>query len=142
MEPKLVFNQKYRVGAWVAEQVEQSIPWCGFYAMGVEIDGEIVAGVVFDAFNGANCTVHIAIARRGRFLLDLFSHVCEYAFNQCKMKRITGMVPASKPKVLAFDLHLGFREEFVMQDAAHDGGPLHILVMRPDDAQRWLQRGK
>lgn len=133
----LIFDQKERVGAWVAEQVEQTAEWGGFYAMGVEKDGEIVAGVVFNNFNGVNATVHIAITYRTRELVELFRHVCRYAFEHCGLKRLTGMVPISKPRVLAFDKHLGFEEEFVMAKAADDGGALVVLVLWPEKC-RWL----
>lgn len=133
----LIFDDKPRVGAWVAEQVEQKASWGSFYAMGIEHEGELVAGVVVNNYNGANATCHIAIARPTRELPELFHHVCLYAFRQCGLKRLTGMVPASKPKVVAFDKHLGFEEEFVMPSAAADGGALVILVMWPDKC-RWL----
>lgn len=136
---RLVFNQPDRVGAWVAEQVDQQDSWGSFYAMGVEWDGDLVAGVVIHLYNGVNATCHIAITRKTKLIVDLFKHVCAYAFVQCKLKRLTGMVPASKPDVLAFDRHLGFEEEFVMQSAAPDGGDLHVLVMWPDNC-RWLPK--
>jgi hypothetical protein len=134
----LVFDQKDRVGEWVARKVDQTASWGSFYAMGIERDGEIVAGIVFNNMNGVNATCHIAIEKAGKAFLELLCHAANYAFNHCKLKRLTGMVPASKPDVLAFDLHLGWQEEFVMQDAAFDGGPLHVLVMRPETC-RWLK---
>jgi RimJ/RimL family protein N-acetyltransferase len=137
MSAVLVFDEPQRIGAWVAAQVEQSASWGDFHAIGAVLDGEVVAGVVFNNYNGVNCTVHIAIVRRGRFLIELFRAVCDYAFRHCGLKRMTGMVPASKPQVLAFDLHLGFEEEFVMREAAFDGGDLPVLVMRPAGC-RWL----
>lgn len=133
----LVFNDKEWVGAWVAAQVEQTASWGSFYAMGVEHNGELVAGIVINNFNGANATCHIAVAKPTRELPALLHHVSRYAFVQCKLKRLTGMVPASKPKVLAFDRHLGFEEEFVMPCAAADGGALVVLVLWPDKC-RWL----
>lgn len=133
----LIIDQKERFGAWVAEQVEQTASWGSFYAMGIELDGEIVAGVVVNNYNGANATCHIAVARPTRELPKLIAAVCDYAFRQCGLKRLTGMVPASKPKVLAFDKHLGFEEEFVMPCAAADGGALVVLVMWPEKC-RWI----
>jgi len=137
----LILNDKHYVAEWVAEQVEQTASWGSFYAMGVEKDGQIVAGVVVNNYNGVNATCHIAIAYRTREILDLFRAVCDYAFRQCGLKRLTGMVPLSKPEVIAFDKHLGFEEEFVMQQAAHDGGALVVLVMWPDKC-RWLGEKK
>jgi len=134
----LVFDNKERVGTWVADQVEQTASWGDFYAMGLEHQGEIIAGVVINNYNSANATCHIAISKPTRELPELFRHVCLYAFRQCGLKRLTGMVPASKPKVLAFDKHLGFEEEFIMPCAAADGGALVVLVLWPDKC-RWLR---
>lgn len=133
----LIFNDKERVGDWVAARVEQTASWGSFYAMGIEQNGELVAGIVINNFNGANATSHIAVAKPTRELPELIRHTCLYAFKQCGLKRLTGMVPASKQKVLAFDKHLGFEEEFVMPCAAADGGALIFLVMWPDKC-RWL----
>lgn len=134
----LVFNDKHRIGAWVANQVEQTASWGDFYAMGIDHQGEIVAGVVVNNYNSVNATCHIAVAKPTRELPELLRHVCQYAFRQCGLKRLTGLVPASKQKVLAFDKHLGFEEEFVMRCAADDGGDMIVLVLWSDKC-RWLR---
>ena len=41
-ESRLVFDDKKRVGAWVSEEVQQRSEWGSFYAMGAEIDGQLV----------------------------------------------------------------------------------------------------
>jgi RimJ/RimL family protein N-acetyltransferase len=135
---ELVFDQKERIGAWVAQQVGQTSSWGGFYAMGITQGDEVIGGVVFNNFNGANATCHIAISKYTRLTPDLIAHACKYAFNHCGLKRLTGMVPSNEPKILAFDKHLGFEEEFVMKDGA-PGADMHILVMWPDKC-RWLRK--
>ncbi len=137
---RLVFDQVPRVAQWVAERVGQDTSWGDCYAIGVEREGVLVSGVVVNNFNGSNATAHIAVERPGKDMLALFRAVCDYAFRHCKLKRLTGMVPASEPKTIAFDKRLGFEEEFVMQQAAHDGGALHLLVMWAS-ACRWLPNG-
>jgi RimJ/RimL family protein N-acetyltransferase len=135
---QLVFDQPGPVSKWVAQQVGHIGSWGEYYAIGIEADGQIVAGVVINNYNGANATCHIAISKRTKLLVELFYHVCNYAFNHCKLKRLTGMVPSNEPKILAFDKHLGFEEEFVMKDGA-PGADMHVLVMRPDTC-RWLRK--
>jgi hypothetical protein len=134
----LVFDQKELVGAWVAQEVGQTASWGDFYALGIVRGDKVIAGVVFNNFNGANATCHIAAPVFTRMLPELICHSCNYAFNHCKLKRLTGMVPSNEPKILAFDKHLGFEEEFVMKDGA-PGADMHILVMRPDTC-RWLRK--
>lgn len=134
----LVFDQKERVGAWVAAKVGQTGSWGDFYAMGIEQDGAIITGFVFNNFNGANATCHVAIDKPNRLLPELLRHASHYAFNLCGLKRLTGMVPSNEPKVIAFDKHIGFEEEFVMKDGA-PGADMHILVMWPHTCP-WLPK--
>ncbi len=133
----LLFDQKERVGAWVAQQVGQDTGWGDFYAMGVEMNGQVVAGVVFNNYNAVNATAHIAIATPCKAAVELIRHACRYAFLDCGLKRLTGMVPVSEPKTILFDMKLGFEPEFVMRSAAFDGGDLQVLVMWPDKC-RWI----
>lgn len=137
---RYIFDDKERVGQWVAEQVDQDTHWGSFYAMGVEKDGELVAGVVMNEYNGHNAACHIAITKTGKHVFRLFEFFADYAFNHCGLKRLTGMVPTSKPDVIAFDKHIGFQEEFVMKQAAKDGSDLCILVIWPDENNRWLRK--
>ena len=133
----LVFDRKDLIGAWVAAKVGQTGSWGDFYAMGTMQGNSVTAGVVFNNFNGANATVHIAVEKPSKAMVKLFIAVCDYAFIQCKLKRLTGMVPTNEPDVIAFDKHLGFKEEFVMKDGAV-GADMMILVLTREDAKaRW-----
>lgn len=135
---RLIIDDKHRVGTWVASQVGQKASWGDFYAIGAEnASGELVAGVVINNYNYTNATAHIAITKKSRMMIPLFRVVCDYAFNQCKLKRLTGMVPTNEPATIAFDKHLGFEEEFVMKDGA-PGADMMILVLWPHNL-RWLQ---
>lgn len=132
MSQRLVFDERERVAKWVADKVDQKSDWGSFYAMGAERDGELVAGIVMNNFNGANAVAHIAIAKPGKDTYALFRAFSDYAFRQCGLRRLTGLVPSDMPKVLAFDLRLGFEEEFIMRSAAPDGHDMHVLVMWAD----------
>lgn len=138
---RFVFDDKESIGAWVAKQVGQSASWGDFYAMGVESDDcEILYGIVFNNFNGHNATCHIAVKRPSKSFMLLLQHAAHYAFNQCRLKRLTGLVDVSNTKAMALDEHIGWEKEFVMKNAAADGGDLQVFVMWPDKC-RWLQRG-
>ena len=134
---RFVFDDKHRVGAWVAEQTGQTGGWGDFYAMGAERNGEIIAGIVFNNYNGSNATCHIAITKPGKYMPHLFRKFCDYAFNVAGVNRLTGMVPSDMPNVLKFDKHLGFEEEFVMKQGAPGGADMHFLVLWRDKC-KWL----
>jgi len=133
---RLVFDRKELISTWVAAKTEQVTTSGDHYAMGVMEGSTVVAGVVFNNFNGANATMHVAVDKSGKILIKLFQAAYDYAFNQCKLKRVTGMVPTSMPDVIAFDQKLGFEYEFTMKDA-HPDGDMVVLCGTPESCKRW-----
>lgn len=132
----LVFDDKDRVGEWVADQVSQTATWGSFYAMGVEVNGEFTSGVVFNNFNACNATAHIAVAKVNRSFSALLDHAAHYAFTVCGLKRLTGLVEADNIKALNLDKHIGFTEEGVMKQAGSEGQDMVILVLWPENYRR------
>lgn len=135
---EVVYDQKERIGEWVASRVGQRGSWGDFYAMGVVSGDEVLAGFVFHNFNGANAVCHVAVEKPNRKLIELLHAAADYAFNHCKLKRLTGLVPTNEPDVIAFDKNLGFEEEYVMKDGA-PGADMQVLVMWPEKC-RWLRK--
>ena len=138
MSKRLVIGENARVGEWVADRVQQWASWGDFSAIGLEKDGEIVAGVVMNDFNGANASVHVAGTGKHWLNRDFLFACFDWWFNQLKLKRITGYVSSDNEAALQFDKALGFKEEFVMKDA-HPDGDIIVMVMRREDC-RWLER--
>ncbi len=133
-DPRLIFDNKERVGAWVAEEVGQRASWGSFYAMGAEVDGKLVSGVVFNNFNECNATAHIAVSKPSRLLLELLDHaVIQYAFGSCGLKRLTGLVAEDNSKAIKLDKHIGFVEEGVMAQAGPEGQDVKVLVLWPQN---------
>ena len=130
---KLLFDQKVRVAHWVAHKVEQETVWTGCYAMGVEIDRTIVAGIVFEGWNGSNAMCHVAIDKTGRHVVELLRHAANYAFAENNLNRITGLVESTNREALRFDKHIGFEHEFTMPKAGRDGADMHVLVLWPEN---------
>ena len=139
--PSLVFDDKERVGAWVADQVDQTSSWGDLYAMGAEANGQIVSGVVFNNFNESNSTCHIAVSKPNRLFLELLDHAYSYAFGQCKLKRLTGLVASDNHKALRLDKHIGFVEEGVMAKAGRQGQDIITLVLWPENYYRGQNNG-
>ena len=135
----LIFDDKERVGAWVAKEVVQEAEWGSYYAMGAEVDGQIVSGIVFNNFNECNATCHIAVSKPNKLFLELLDHAFLYAFETCKLRRLTGLVEADNSKALKLDKHIGFLQESVMQEAGSEGQDMVVLVLWP---QNYHRRGK
>lgn len=138
---RLVFDERERVARWVAQGGDPLARYGNYYAMGAERDGELVAGIVVDhLLEGANAFGHIRIDKPGKDTHALLRAFFDYAFNQCRLKRVTGFCPSVWPKVLAFDKKLGFEEEFVIKDG-FPGGDMVVLVMWRNKC-RWLEGNK
>ena len=135
-ESRLVFDDKKRVGAWVAEEVQQRSEWGSFYAMGAETDGQLVSGIVFNNFNECNATCHIAVSKPTKLFLELLDHGFKYAFETCGLRRLTGLVEADNSKALKLDKHIGFIEEAVMKEAGSEGQDIVVLVLWPHNYHR------
>ena len=108
-------------------------------ALGLERDGRLVAGVLYDGWNGVNMWMHSAI-EPGAYLGRAFPwYVFHYPFIELGCKRLTGLVEASNAEALRFNSRLGFKIEARLLGAASDDGDTLIMVMTPENC-RWLSR--
>jgi len=137
----LIFDDKQRVGDWVAAQMPNGARWHDYYAMGTERKGELVSGIVFENLNGYNANVHIAVKKPTKLFLELLDHAFVYAFETCGLKRVTGLVEADNTKAVQLDLHIGFQIEAVMKGAGSSGQDLLILVLWPENYRRGKGHG-
>jgi RimJ/RimL family protein N-acetyltransferase len=135
----LLTTQHERVAAWVALQVGcDEHAWAQYTTLGLEKEGELVAGVVFESFTGTAANIHVAGVGKYWMNRALLFATFDYAFRQLGLKRLTGLVEAANEHALAFDLHLGFEIEARMVDAVPSGDVI-ILRMTPDNC-RFLER--
>lgn len=96
-------------------------------ALGLERDGELIAGVIYEGFNGHNVWMHCAIP--GRLTREFLNACFRYPFVQLGCKRVSGYVEASNIKARIFDEHLGFKPEARLRGAASDGGDVILYAM-------------
>lgn len=90
-----------RVARFVAEIVGQGfVP--PFTCMGTERNGQIINGVIFNCFEGAD--VHVSIAGRG-WTRGFLADVGHYVFDTLKCERIT--VQTEQPKIARIAQRLG-----------------------------------
>lgn len=102
----------------------------GMKGIGLEQDGKLVAGVVYEGFNGRNMWMHVAAEPGARWLTRAYLKACfAYPFIQCGVDRVSGYVNASNTAARRFDEHLGFEQEAVLRGAAPDGGDVVIYMM-------------
>lgn len=102
----------------------------GMQGIGLERDGDLIAGVIFEGYNPFNIFMHVAAVPGARWLTRDYLRACfRYPFVQLGCKRVTGWVEESNMAARRFDEHLGFREEARLRCAARDGGDVILYVL-------------
>ena len=108
----------------------------GMKGLGLERDGELIAGVVYEGYNGTNVWMHVAAVPGAKWMTKEYLQYCfYYPFEELGCKRISGYVEASNEVARRFDEHLGFKQEAVLRGAATDGGDVILYVMRREDCR-------
>ena len=104
--------------------------------LGWEVDGDLVAGVIYEGYNGHNVWMHVAAEPGKQWLRREYLQYCfSYPFDEIGVSRVSGYVAASNHDAMKFDEHLGFQREAVLKGAASDGGDIIIYVMRREDCR-------
>ena len=133
-----IFGRDQEVKKWVEENNGGIILQDPSVAIGIEDQGEIVAGVVFNNYrNGSDIEAHIA-GKSGKLwatrkTLGVFFG---YPFNQLRAKRITAAVAGKNKKSRKFTEHVGFTLEGVMRGSLPDDD-LIIYGMLKNEC-RWI----
>lgn len=123
------------VVAWVARQTNDFGNFGCAVGIGWQRDGELVAGVAYNEFNGPNINAHIAAARAltRQFVRAIF----DYPFNQAKVHRVTCLVGEGNAKSRRLCRHFGFTEETRLA-GAHASGDLIVYRMLRNEC-KWLE---
>jgi len=124
-----------RVFAFVSERVALQ-PIGGAKGIGLERDGKMVAGVLYEGYTHHNIWMHVAAEPGSHWLTrDFLRAVFAYPFVQLGVDRVSGYVDASNTAARRFDEHLGFQEEAVLKGAARDGGDVILYVLWKKDCR-------
>jgi RimJ/RimL family protein N-acetyltransferase len=117
------------VGPWVCEKTGGQWVKGRGTAIGKISDGKIVAGVLYEDFNGPNILCHIACEQHSldREFLGL---IHQYPFIQLGVKRITGLVSSANKKSLRLNIKMGFEIEAVLKDACKDGDMMVLVLWK------------
>lgn len=131
---RIVADQSDVVGKWVCERTGGTYSPVDSSAIGLDEDGKLIAGVLFDHYNGASIAMHVA-AEGKRWMTREYLHFCFwYPFEQLQIKKIIGLVDESNHQARKFDEHLGFQLETRIKGACV-GGDLLIYTMTKDQCR-------
>lgn len=133
----VIVSNPARVWEYVHRQVPVPIV-AGMKGLGLERDGELIAGVLYEGYNRINVWMHVAATPGKRWSMEFLRYCFYYPFVELGCKRVSGYVEASNLAARRFDEHLGFEREAVLRGAASDGGDVILYVMWRDKC-RYLQ---
>lgn len=124
-----VYGRDAEVCAWVAARVDEE-HFHNAVGIGLEEDGELIAGVVFDQYSGPGIVIHVAAVPGKRWMnRDFLFRVFAYPFLQLHCKRVTGLVRVDNLPAQKFDEHLGFKREGLIRSACTDGTDMILYGM-------------
>lgn len=125
-----VISNPARVWAFV-NAIEPLFLQSGMKGLGWEVDGALVAGVVYDGYTGHNLWMHIAARPDASHWLNrqALHAAFAYPFEELKLPRVSGWVEASNARAIRFDEHLGFRREALLKGVGTTGQDVIIYAM-------------
>ena len=100
-------------------------------------DGELMGGVLYQAYTGASIGIHMAGFNPFWANRDIIWAAFHYPFRQLKCERMFGQVPETNAAALEINLKLGFKEVARIPGVYEDGAAV-ILCMEKSDC-RWLK---
>jgi RimJ/RimL family protein N-acetyltransferase len=133
--PTRIISNPARVFDFVSKRVPVSLV-AGTKGLGLERDGELIAGVLYESFNGANVWMHVAAVPGAKWMPREFIRYCfQYPFDELGVTRISGLVYETNHAARRTNEKLGFRIETRLLGAAEDGSDALIYVMRREDCR-------
>lgn len=135
----VIFGADRQVAGWVASRIPDFEASASARALGVIKGSHLVAGVVFERWNGVHIEAAIAAEPRASWadrktLRSLF----HYPFVTLDCLAISVSVPVSNLLSLNLATKLGFEPEALIKYAAHDGSALVVLKMLRENC-RWIK---
>lgn len=135
---RVVYGEDQRVIDWVGHRVDED-NFGPAHGIGLEENGELIAGVVFNIYSGPSICMHVAAEPGKRWLTRDYLFRCfAYPFIQLQCNRITGLVRVDNLEAQKFDEHLGFKREGLLRKAASDGTDMYVYGMLREEC-RWLE---
>lgn len=140
MTRRVVYGEDRRVCDWVAPQIDEDEFGDDAVGIGLEKDGELIAGVVFNNYNKLNIHMHVAAKKGTNWLNRQYLTCCfAYPFVQLGVNRVTGLVRVDNLPAQKFDEHLGFKREGIVRRACPDGTDMILYGMLREEC-RWIRK--
>jgi RimJ/RimL family protein N-acetyltransferase len=124
-----------QVGHWVARRIRGGYFAERSNALGLERDGDLVAGVIYENWNHQSIWCHIAI--EGRITPAYLAAIFDYPFNVAQVEKIIVPVGSDNAESLKMVKKMGFVEEGRIKDGRPDGDIVFLTLAR--DSCRYIK---
>lgn len=136
----IITNRKEWVGEWVSQHLGKSELY-SFQSIGLEKNGELIAGVVIDTYRkDASCSIHCAGIGKRWLNREFLFVVFDYVFRQLNCRVVVNPVDAANADSVQFTSHLGFEESLRIPNGCGESDLL-IFTLRKEQC-KWLMRAK
>jgi RimJ/RimL family protein N-acetyltransferase len=125
---------------WVAKRTNEFGSYGAAQGIGIERDGVLIGGVVYNEFNGPNCCMHTAATDPRWLTRNSLFVIFDYPFRQMGVDRVTAPVGEGNWHARQFVEKVGFWIETRLT-GAHASGDLMLYVMWKKGC-RWLHMGR
>ena len=124
-----------QVGHWVARRIRGGYFAERSKAIGLECNGELIAGVIYENWNHQSIWCHIAI--EGRITPAYLAAIFDYPFNVAQVEKIIVPVGSDNAESLKMVKKMGFVEEGRIKDGRPDGDIVFLTLAR--DSCRYIK---
>ena len=122
------------VGHWTMARTDGHYNADRSTAIGLEKDGQLVAGTVYEMWNGKSIVCHITW---DQITPAYLAAVYDYPYNVANVDKIIGPISSKHTRALKLVTKMGFSEEARIKNAAPDGD-IVFMTQTPDKC-RYLE---
>jgi RimJ/RimL family protein N-acetyltransferase len=130
---QIILNQKERVAQFLIEQNAYKGQAVQYEAIGVEENGNLIAGVVYENYEkNARISLHCAGIGKRWLSRQFLWMVFDYPFNQLNVNVIVNTVSSDNKDSIKFTEHCGFKEQTRIIGGASDGDLIIYTLYKKD----------
>ena len=136
---RIIVGDKQRVADWVSKKIGCNKWQVDFEAIGLEQNGQLVGGVVFDNYvEKTRCSTHVAGEGKCWLNREFLKVVFDYIFRQLGCKVIVASIKSHNMAALHFSKRIGFDEAGRVENGAPNGDL--VVLQLPVAKCRWLEK--
>lgn len=127
---RVVWDRQQEVGDWITARVRGVFHLDSATAIGVERDGKIIGGCMFESYRGKSVVMHVAGEGKHWITREFIAAITGYCFRQLKVDKVVGPIDSHNADVIRLVEHLGFQKEAVIAGAGWDGDLIFYTMTR------------